>query len=98
MYQDSDDAVYYPYGFAQTSDELDDALDAIARIHPDILALEREENALQVLSEELRRIKRYAGTLEHVTIPHLRANIKYITMKLEENDRLAQIRIKRTRV
>lgn len=97
LYQALDDT-NYPYGFAQTFGELDGALDAMAKIRPDMLVLEREENALQVLSEQLRQIKCHADMLEHVTIPNLRANIKYIAMKLEENDRLAQIRTQRSHI
>ena len=58
----------YPYGFAQTSGELDDAVRELGDILPDLLRLAEVEKATQ-------------------------QNIKYITMKLDENERANTIRL-----
>ena len=76
----------YPYGFAQTSGELDDIL-------PDLLRLAEVEKATQLLAAEIERTRRRVNALEYVKIPQMQQNIKYITMKLDENERANTIRL-----
>ena len=65
------------YGFAQTSGELDDALQALNRVYSDLLEL----------AQDIERTRRRVNALEYVVIPENQRNIRYITMKLEENER-----------
>ena len=83
----------YPYGFAQTSGELDDAVDALSRVFSDMLRLAEIEKTSQLLAEEIEKTRRRVNALEYVKIPEMQANIKYITMKLDENERANTIRL-----
>ena len=88
-----DPAEVYPYGFAQTSGELDDAVDAMSRVFQDMLHLAEIEKTAQLLAEEIEKTRRRVNALEYVKIPQMQENIKYITMKLDENERANTIRL-----
>ena len=88
-----DAASIYPYGFAQTSGELDDALGALASVFQDMLALAQAEKKTQLLASEIEKTRRRVNALEYVMIPEMEKNIKYISMKLEENDRATKVRL-----
>ena len=77
----------YPYGFAQTSGELDESIRELSQILTDLLELAQVEKAVQLLAQEIEKTRRRVNALEHVVIPQLEETIRYITMKLDENDR-----------
>ncbi|MEG2104827.1 MAG: V-type ATP synthase subunit D, partial [Oscillospiraceae bacterium] len=77
----------YPYGFAQTSGELDDALGRLSAVFKDMLELAQVEKTMQLMAQEIEKTRRRVNALEYVMIPECEENIKYISMKLEENDR-----------
>ena len=83
----------YPYGFVQTSGELDDALDKLAKVFEDMLELAQVEKTMQLLAEEIEKTRRRVNALEYVMIPELEGNIKYISMKLEENENSTKVRL-----
>ena len=83
----------YPYGFAQTSGELDDALAILSRVFKDMLELAQVEKTMQLMAEEIEKTRRRVNALEYVMIPECQENIKYISMKLEENDRSSKVRL-----
>lgn len=83
----------YPYGFAQSSGELDDAVDAMSQVFQDMLKLAEIEKTSQLLAEEIEKTRRRVNALEYVKIPQMQENIKYITMKLDENERANTIRL-----
>lgn len=83
----------YPYGFAQTSGELDDALGTLSRVFADMLELAQVEKTMQLMAQEIEKTRRRVNALEYVMIPECQENIKYITMKLEENDRSSKVRL-----
>ena len=83
----------YPYGFAQTSGELDDAVDAMSQVFQDMLKLAEVEKTSQLLAEEIEKTRRRVNALEYVKIPQMQENIKYISMKLDENERANTIRL-----
>ena len=89
----ADTSEIYPYGFAQTSGELDDALDAMARVFSDMLELAQVEKTIQLLADEIEKTRRRVNALEYVLIPEMQTSIKYISMKLEENDRATKVRL-----
>ncbi len=91
--KNNDPSEIYPYGFAQTSGELDDALDKMARVFEDMLKLAQIEKTMQLLAEEIEKTRRRVNALEYVMIPELEQNIKYITMKLEENENSTKVRL-----
>lgn len=83
----------YPYGFAFTSSDLDDAVKSLQDILPDMLKLAEIEKSCQLMAAEIEKTRRRVNALEHVMIPELRENIKYIVMKLDENERSTQVRL-----
>ena len=83
----------YSYGFAFTSGDLDGAVKSLADILPDMLKLAEVEKSCQLMASEIEKTRRRVNALEHVIIPEPRQNIKYITMKLDENERSTQIRL-----
>ena len=91
--KNNDPSEIYPYGFAQTSGELDDALDALAKVFRDMLELAQVEKTMQLLAEEIEKTRRRVNALEYVMIPELEENIKYISMKLEENENATKVRL-----
>ena len=91
--KNNDPSEIYPYGFAQTSGELDDALEKMAKVFEDMLQLAQVEKTMQLLAEEIEKTRRRVNALEYVMIPELEQNIKYITMKLEENEIATKVRL-----
>lgn len=83
----------FPYGFAQTSGELDDAIEALSKVFEDMLELAQVEKQMQLMSQEIEKTRRRVNALEYVMIPECEENIKYISMKLEENDRSSKVRL-----
>ena len=65
----------------------------LSDILPDLLRLAEVEKSCQLMAAEIEKTRRRVNALEHVVIPELRENIKYITMKLDENERSTQIRL-----
>ena len=91
--KNNDPSEIYPYGFAQTSGELDDALEKLAKVFEDMLELAQVEKTMQLLAEEIEKTRRRVNALEYVMIPELEGNIKYISMKLSENDNATKVRL-----
>ena len=91
--EDTGNNSLYPYGFAQTSGELDDAVRELHGILPDLLRLAEVEKSLEMLAAEIERTRRRVNALEYVKIPEMLRSIKYITMKLDENERSNTIRL-----
>lgn len=89
----ADENDIYSYGFAFTSSDLDGAVKSLADILPDMIRLAECEKACQLMAAEIEKTRRRVNALEHVIIPEAEENIKYITMKLDENERSTQIRL-----
>lgn len=83
----------YPYGYASTSGELDNAISGLADIFPLLLELAAKEKEVQLIAAELEKTRRRVNALEYVMIPQLQVTIKYIQMKLDENERGNQTRL-----
>ncbi len=87
------DADIYPYGFATTSGELDTAVDGVSKVFRKMLKLAQIEKSAQLMAEEIEKTRRRVNALEYVKIPEMQESIKYITMKLDENERSNTIRL-----
>ena len=87
------DADIYPYGFASTSGELDTAVDALGKVFQKMLKLAQIEKSAQLMAEEIEKTRRRVNALEYVVIPNTQDAIRYITMKLDENDRSTTTRL-----
>ena len=85
--RNQDPAEIFPYGFAQTSGELDAALESLSAVFKDMLELAEVEKTMQLLAQDIEKTRRRVNALEYVMIPDLQKNIRYISMKLEENER-----------
>ncbi len=83
----------YPYGFAATSGELDTAVDALGHVFEKMLKLAQVEKTAQLMAEEIEKTRRRVNALEYVVIPNTQEAIRYITMKLDENDRSTTTRL-----
>lgn len=89
----SDSNDIYSYGFANTSSDLDDAVKSLADLLPDMLRLAECEKSCQLMAAEIEKTRRRVNALEHVMIPQTQESIRYITMKLDENERSTQVRL-----
>ena len=83
----------FPYGFANTSSELDDAISKLESILPKLLELAEVEKSTQLMADEIEKTRRRVNALEYMTIPQLQETIKFIRMKLDENERGALTRL-----
>ena len=83
----------FPYGFAFTSFELDDAVMSLDKVLPDLIRLAQYEKSCELMSAEIEKTRRRVNSLEHVMIPRYQETIKFISMKLEENDRSSRTRL-----
>ena len=91
--QTRSDSDIYPYGFAATSGELDTAVDALGKVFKKLLKLAEIEKSAQLMAEEIEKTRRRVNALEYVMIPDTQEAIRYINMKLDENDRATTIRL-----
>ena len=76
-----------PYGFAETSAELDEATGVLSETMTKLLELATVERRVQILAQEIEKTRRRVNALEHVLIPQLEETVHYITMRLDENER-----------
>ncbi len=77
----------YPYGFADTAGDLDNFMQIMTEILPDLVQLAEVEKSLMLLAEEIENTRRRVNALEYVLIPRQEETIRYITMKLDERER-----------
>lgn len=89
--EDSSDI--YPYGFYNTTSQLDNAIESVNDVLPDLLKLVEIEKACQLMADEIESTRRRVNALEYMTIPQLEETIDYIRMKLEENERSSITRL-----
>ena len=92
-FRTSDDNDMFSYGYAFTSADLDDSVSILAKLLPSMLKLAQSEKSCQLMAEEIEKTRRRVNALEHVMIPNMETNIKFITMKLDENERSSQSRL-----
>jgi V/A-type H+/Na+-transporting ATPase subunit D len=83
----------YSYGYAFTSCDLDDAIKSLSDVLPQMLRLAEVEKSCQLMAAEIEKTRRRVNALEHVMIPQYQETIKFITMKLDENERSATTRL-----
>lgn len=87
------DGEIYSYGYAFTGGDLDEAVSSLSDIMPDLLKLAENEKTCCLLASEIEKTRRRVNALEHVLIPQYEETIKYITMKLDENERSSTTRL-----
>lgn len=89
----ADENDIYSYGYAFTSSDLDGAVSSLSEIFQYMLRLAEVEKSCQLMAAEIEKTRRRVNALEHVMIPQTQETIKYIMMKLDENERSSQIRL-----
>lgn len=89
----ADDAANVPYSFVFTVGELDTAVTELTTCLPELLELAEVEKTCNMLADEIEKTRRRVNALEYVMIPEMQENIKYITMKLSENERASTVRL-----
>ena len=92
-YKTVDDSDIFPYGFASTSGELDGSIRSLSEVFPIMLELAAMEKKIALLAEEIEKTRRRVNALEYIMIPQLEETIRYIRMKLDENERGNQTRL-----
>jgi len=85
--EQKDRSQIYPYGFSLTSVELDRAIKLLSDTMPLLIELAEVEKSVELLAEAIEGTRRRVNALEHILIPQLETDIKYIRMKLEEAER-----------
>ena len=75
------------YGLATSSGSLDLALERFAKLIPKLIELAAKEKAIRLMAYEIEKTRRRVNALEHVLIPDFIDTIRYITMKLDEQER-----------
>ena len=75
------------YGLAETSAQLDGAIENLAAILPQLIHLAEVEKTCDLLADEIEKTRRRVNALEYVMIPQFVDTIRFITMKLDENER-----------
>lgn len=75
------------YGLAGSMGSLDVALESFSRLVPKLITLASKEKAIKLMATEIEKTRRRVNALEHVMIPNFIETIKYITMKLDEQER-----------
>ncbi|HIQ70967.1 MAG TPA: V-type ATP synthase subunit D [Candidatus Onthenecus intestinigallinarum] len=85
--QNSEKDSALPYGLAETSADLDDAIATMARLLPKLLRLAETEKTCDLLADEIEKTRRRVNALEYVMIPQFEETIRFISMKLDENER-----------
>ena len=68
-------------------------MDALGKVFQKMLKLAQIEKSAQLTAEEIEKTRRRVNALEYVMIPNTQEAIRYITMKLDENDRATTTRL-----
>ena len=92
-YTGGDEISDIPYAFTFTSSALDSAVIELSVLLPKLLELAEVEKTCNLLADEIEKTRRRVNALEYVMIPEVQESIRYITMKLEENDRASLVRL-----
>lgn len=83
----------FPYSFAQVTAQLDDSILTVSRLASKMIELAQIEKTCNMLAIEIEKNRRRVNALEYVMIPQTEETIRFITMKLDENERAATVRL-----
>lgn len=85
--EESMQATVLSYGLAETSAQLDGAIAGLAELLPKLIRLAEIEKSCDLLADEIEKTRRRVNALEYVMIPQFEETIRFISMKLDENER-----------
>lgn len=83
----------YPYSFSGVTAELDSSIEVMGGLLQRMVKLAEVEKTCNMLAIEIEKNRRRVNALEYVMIPQLQETIKFITMKLDENERSNIVRL-----
>lgn len=90
-YGDDDGDVVYSY--VASNSQMDETIEDMSNLLPDLLRLAEIEKSCQLMADEIEKTRRRVNGLEYATIPDLIETIQYIEMKLEEAERASLVRV-----
>lgn len=83
----------YPYSFLTVTSEMDSSVSVMNQLLTKLIKLAEVEKTTNMLADEIEKNKRRVNALENVLIPQTKETIKYIKMKLDENERASIVRL-----
>ena len=92
-FKSNDKSDIYSYGYTYTNAMLDGAVKSLSNIFADLIRLAEVETSCRLMAAEIEKTRRRVNALEHVMIPRYEETIKFITMKLDENERSTTSRL-----
>ena len=87
LFEYKEEGDFLAYGLGTTSVELDNSLKIFEKGLQNMVNLAQIEHSAKLLAEEIEKTRRRVNALEYVFIPDMQETIKYITAKLEEQER-----------
>lgn len=72
------------YSLLETTADLDKGLLVLKELMPDLMKLAELEYTAQLLAEEIEKTRRRVNALEHVIVPRMKRDMKFIQATLEE--------------
>ena len=91
--KESDEGDRFPYSFSGVTAELDSSIEVMGGLLQRMVKLAEVEKTCNMLAIEIEKNRRRVNALEYVMIPQLQETIKFITMKLDENERSNIVRL-----
>jgi V/A-type H+-transporting ATPase subunit D len=79
--------------FISTPADFDKSIEILTGLTTLIIDLANIEKSCDMLATEIEKVRRRINSLEYIMIPNTIETIKYITMKLDEDQRSQQIRV-----
>lgn len=81
------------YSYVASNSQMDETIEDMSNLLPDLLRLAEIEKSCQLMADEIEKTRRRVNSLEYATIPDLIETIQYIEMKLEEAERASLVRV-----
>ena len=81
------------YSYVASNSQMDETIEDMSNLLPDLLRLAEIEKSCQLMADEIEKTRRRVNGLEYATIPDLIETIQYIEMKLEEAERASLVRV-----
>ena len=81
------------YSYVASNSQMDETIESMSDLLPDLLRLAEIEKSCQLMADEIEKTRRRVNGLEYATIPDLKETSYYIEIKLEEAQRASLVRM-----
>jgi V/A-type H+/Na+-transporting ATPase subunit D len=88
-----EDGHFAAYSLGTTSGQLDTALKIFSESLKNMVLLAEKEHSAKLMAAEIEKTRRRVNALEYVFIPNMKETVKYITAKLNEQERSSIITV-----